>query len=152
MHTYSLFNILVIFELLWDFSDCLFLSLFFLFTVVVFMAPKRKSALSWNPLRSGALSSSDPTPSHIRFHDEDARKDFSKNFSRQVVYLERWVILANFSDTDLPDVIHSRGWESPCVHVFPMHTYSLFNILVIFELLWDFSDCLSLSPSLFCLR
>ena len=34
------------------------------------------------------------------------------------------------------------------VHAFPMHTNYLFNILAIFELLWDFSDCLSLSPSL----
>ena len=54
------------------------------------MAPKRKSAPSWNLLRSGALSlSSDPTPSHIRFRDKDARKDFSKNFSRRGVHLER---------------------------------------------------------------
>ena len=34
------------------------------------------------------------------------------------------------------------------VHAFPMHTYSLFNILVIFEIAWDFFDCLSFSPSL----
>ena len=33
------------------------------------------------------------------------------------------------------------------VHAFPMHTYSLFNILVIFEKCWDFFDCLSLSLS-----
>ena len=61
------------FELLWDFSDCLFLSLSFLFTLVVSMAPKHKSAPSQNPLRSKASSLfSDPTLSHIRFHDEDA--------------------------------------------------------------------------------
>ena len=93
----------------WDFSDCLFLSLSFLFMLVVSMAPKRKSALSRNPLRSGASSSSDPTPSFIRFRDEDARKDFSKKFSRRGVHSECRVILANFADTDLPDVIHSRG-------------------------------------------
>ena len=34
------------------------------------------------------------------------------------------------------------------VHAFSMHTYSLFNIIVIFEIAWDFSDCLSFSPSL----
>ena len=34
------------------------------------------------------------------------------------------------------------------VHAFPMHMYSLFNILAIFELCWDFSDCPSLSLSL----
>ena len=86
----------------------------FLFTLVVSMTPKRKSALSQNPLRSRALSSSNPTPSHIWFHDEDARKDFSENFSRRSVHLERRVILADFADTDLPTVIHSRGCESLC--------------------------------------
>ena len=109
MHTYSIFNILVIFELLWDFSNCLFVpSLSLLFTLVVSMAPKRKSTPSQNPLRSGASSSSDPTPSHIRIHDEDARKDFSENFSRRGVHSERRVILADFADTNLPIVIHSR--------------------------------------------
>ena len=106
---YSLFNILVIFEMCWDFSDCLSLSLSFLFTLVVSMAPKRKSAPSQNPLHSKALSSSsDPTPSHIRFHDEDARKVFLENFSRRGVHSKRRVILADFADTDLPTVIHIR--------------------------------------------
>ena len=80
MHMYSIFNILAIFEMCW--SDCLSLSLSFLFTLVVSMATKCKSASSWNPLRSGALSLSDPTPSSIQFHDEDARKDFSETFSQ----------------------------------------------------------------------
>ena len=44
------------------------------------MAPKRKSTPSRNPLRSEASSSSDPTPSHVRFHDDKARQDFSENF------------------------------------------------------------------------
>ena len=35
------------------------------------------------------------------------------------------------------------------VHTFLMHTYSLFNILAIFELFWDFSDCLLLSLPFF---
>ena len=81
MHTCSIFNILVI-EMCWDFSDCLPLSLSFLFTLVVSIAPKRKSTPSQNPLRSKASSSFDPTPSHIRFRDENAQKDFSENFSR----------------------------------------------------------------------
>ena len=83
MHTYSFFNILAIFEMYWDFSDCLSLSLSFsfLFTLVVSITPKRKSTPSQNPLYSGASSSSDHTPSSIRFCDEDARKDFSENFS-----------------------------------------------------------------------
>ena len=49
------------------------------------MAPKRKSIPSQNPLRSGASPSSspsNPTPSHIRFHDEQAKSDFSENFSQ----------------------------------------------------------------------
>ena len=98
----------------WDFSDCLFLSLSFLFMLVMSMAFKCKSTPSRNPLRSGASSSSDPTPSSIRFRDEDARKDFSKNFSRQGVHSEHQVILADFANTNIPDVIHSRGWESLC--------------------------------------
>ena len=78
------------------------------------MAPRRKSTPSQNPLRSRTLSSSDPTPSHVRFHDEDSQKDFSENFSRRGVHLERRVILTDFADIDLPTVIHSRGWESLC--------------------------------------
>ena len=85
-----------------------------LFTLIVFMAPKCKSTLSQNPLHSGASSSSDPTPSHIRFRDEDTQKDFSENFSRRGVHSKRRVILVDFADTELPDVIHSRGWESLC--------------------------------------
>ena len=79
------------------------------------MAPKRKSAPSWNPIRfEASSSSSDPTLSSLRFCDEDARKDFSKNFSQRGVHSERRVVLADFADTNLPDVIHSRGWESLC--------------------------------------
>ena len=114
MHTYSIFNILVIFEMCWDFSDCLSISLSFLFTLVMSTAPKRKSTPSQNPLRSGASSSFDPTPSHIQFNDEVAQKDLSENFSRQGVHSGRQVILADFTDTDLPNVIHNRGWESLC--------------------------------------
>ena len=86
----------------------------FLFTLVVSMAPKCKSTPSRNPLRSGTSSSSDPTPSHLRFHDDDAHKAFSENFSRCDIHLECQVILADFADTNLPDVIHNRGWESLC--------------------------------------
>ena len=48
------------------------------------MAPKPKFTSSRNPLRSGASSSSspsDPTPSHVKFRDDKAHKDFSENFS-----------------------------------------------------------------------
>ena len=78
------------------------------------MAHRRKSTPAWNPLRSGASSLFDPTLSHIRFRDDDAFKAFSENFSRQGIHLECQVILLDFADTDLPSVIHSRGWESLC--------------------------------------
>ena len=82
MHTYSLFNILVIFELLGNFL-IVFLSLpLFLFTLVMSMAPKRKSISAWNPLHSKASSSSDSAPLSLWFRDDDAHKAFSENFSR----------------------------------------------------------------------
>ena len=117
-HAYVLhFTILALFELFWSFFDCLYVSpslLLFLFTLVVSMAPQRKSTLVWNPLRSGASSSSDSAPIPLRFRDDDAHKAFSENFSRHDIYSERQVILADFADTDLPDVIHSWKWESLC--------------------------------------
>ena len=92
-----------------------FLSLpLFLFTLVVSMTLKRKSTPAWNPLHSGASLSFDPTLSHIRFRDDDAFKAFLGNFSRRDIHLECQVILLDFTDTDLPSVIHSRGWESLC--------------------------------------
>ena len=113
-HTYVLlFNIFDIFENVWVFSK-FFFSSSQLFTLVVSMAPKRKSTPARNPFRSGASSSSDPTLSHIRFRDDDAFKAFSENFSRRGIHSERQVMLSDFADTDLPFVIHSRGWESLC--------------------------------------
>ena len=99
----------------WDFFDCspLFLPLI-LFTLVVSMAPKPKFTPTWNPLRSSASSSSDPSPSNVRFHDDDAFKAFSENFSRRGIHSERQVILSDFAVTDLLSVIHSRRWESLC--------------------------------------
>ena len=114
MHTYFFFNILAIFELFGIFLIVSFFPLSFLFTLVVSMAPKHKSAPSQNPLRSGALFSSNPTPSSFRFCDENAQKGFSENFSRRGVHSECRVILADFADTDLPDVIHSLDWKSLC--------------------------------------
>ena len=78
------------------------------------MAPKRKSTLARNLLRSDASSSSDPSPSNVWFCHDDAFKAFSENFSRQGIHLKRQVILSDFANTDLPSVIHSRGWESLC--------------------------------------
>ena len=115
MYTYLIFNIFDIIDIAWDFSDCfsLFLPLN-LFTLVVSMAPKRKSTPARNPLCSDAFSSTDPSPSNVWFHDDDAFKTFSENFSRRGIHSERQVILSDFADTDLPSVIHSRGWESLC--------------------------------------
>ena len=52
------------------------------------MAPKRKSAPSRDLFHFGA-STSDSTPSHVRFYDEKARTDFSKNLSRYDIHSER---------------------------------------------------------------
>ena len=76
------------------------------------MAPKCKSTPARNPLRSGSFSSSDPSPFTVRFHDDDAFKAFLENFSRRGIHSECQVVLSDFADTDLPFVIHSRGWES----------------------------------------
>ena len=115
MHTYLLFNIFDIIVVAWNFFDCssFFLPLF-LFMLVVSMAPKRKSTQTWNPLHSGASLSSDPSPFNVRFHDDDAFKAFSENFSRRGIHSECQVVLSDFANTDLPSVIHSRGWDSLC--------------------------------------
>ena len=78
------------------------------------MTPKRKSTPTRNPLHSDTSSSSDFAPLSLRFRDDDAHKAFSENFSRRGIHSERQVILSNFADTDLPSVIHNRGWESLC--------------------------------------
>ena len=114
MHTYLFFSILLILICAWYFSVCPSLSLSF-FQLVCFMAPKHKSTPSQNPLRSRATSSSpsaDSTPSHVRFCDEKAHTNFSKNFSRHDIHSECQVVLLDFSNTGLPTVIYSGGWES----------------------------------------
>ena len=114
IHTYSFFNILIIFELLGTFL-IVFLSLpLFLFTVVVSMAPKHKSTPARNLLHSGASSSSNSVPLSLWFRDDDAHKAFSENFSRRGIHSEHQVILAGFTDTELSTIIHNREWESLC--------------------------------------
>ena len=97
-----------------DFLIVSFFPLSILFMLVVFMAPKHKSTTAQNLLLSGASSSSDSAPLSLQFRDDDAHKAFSENFSRRGIHSKRQVILADFADTDLPTVIHSRGWESLC--------------------------------------
>ena len=86
------------------------------------MAPKRKSALSRNPL-------------HIRFYDEKACQDFSENFSRRGIHSERQVVLSDFFDTALPTIILSRGWKSlydilvSCTSVIIQEFYSKMHVL-----------------------
>ena len=78
------------------------------------MAPTHKSTPSWNPLHSGASTSSDPTPFSVRFCDDKAKMDFFENFSKRGVHSKCQVILSDFSNTNLPTIIHSKGWESLC--------------------------------------
>ena len=94
-------------------SLSLSLSLSLFLSVSCSMAPKCKSASSWNSLHSRA-SSSNSTPFHIRFHDEKAHTDFSENFSRRDIHSECQVVLSIISDIDIPIVIYSRSWESLC--------------------------------------
>ena len=107
-----------IFFLLWIVLGLFWLSFslspLILFTLVVSMAPKRKSTLAQNPLRSGTSSSSDHAPLSLRFRDDDAHNEFLENFSRQGIHSEHRVILGHFADTDLHTVIHSREWEPLC--------------------------------------
>ena len=87
-----------------------FLSLpLLLFTLIMSMAPKRKSTSARTLLHSDASSFSDSAPLSLQFRDDDAHKAFLENFARRDVHSERQVILADFVDTDLPDVIHSWG-------------------------------------------
>ena len=95
----------------WYFSSSLSL------LVSLLMTPKKSQfTLSRNALHFRASSSSfvDPYPSHVRFHDDKACKDFSENFSRHGIPSEHQVILLDFFDTNLPTIIYSRGWESLC--------------------------------------
>ena len=102
----------------WCFSYCLSFSPSLSVSYVsCVMAPKRKSIPSWNPLHSVASSSSppsDPTPSHVWFHDKKAKLDFSEKFSWRGIHSECQVVLSDFSNIDLPTIIHSRCWESLC--------------------------------------
>ena len=106
----SIYSYILICLVLFCVSLFLPFSLFILVSCI--MALKWKSTPSQNPLHSGASSSSEPTPFHVRFRDEKARKDFLKNFSRRGIHSEHQVILSDFFDIDLPTVIYSRGWES----------------------------------------
>ena len=108
MHTYLLFSILLILICAWYFSVCLSPSLSFFRLVCSMASKKSKSTPSWNSLSSWA-STSDSTPSLVRFRDEKAHTDFSENFSWCGIHLECRVVLSDFFDTDLPTIIYNRG-------------------------------------------
>ena len=114
MHMYLTFSMFLYTDCDWCFFACLSLYLSLLLSVSCSMVPKQKSTLSWIPLRSRASFSSDHTPSYVQFRDDKAWQDFLEKFSRRGVHSECQVILSNFSNIDLPTVIHSRGWESLC--------------------------------------
>ena len=78
------------------------------------MALKHKSTPAWNPLGFGSSSSSDTPHLQVWFHDVKAHQDFLENFQRWGVHLEHHVILSDFSNTPLPYVIRTWGWESLC--------------------------------------
>ena len=114
MHMYFFSHILSIVNCFGTFLIVSFSLPLFLFMLIVSMAPKHKSTPARNPLRSGVSSSFDFAPFSLRFLDYDTHKAFSKNFSRWGIHLECQVVLSDFADTDLPSIIHSRGWESLC--------------------------------------
>ena len=109
-----LFNILDIFEFFGAFLIVYFFSLSILFTLVMSMAPKHKSTPARNPLHFDASSSSYSAPLSLQFHDDDAHNAFSENFSRRSIHSKRQGILVDFTNTNLPTVIHNQGWESLC--------------------------------------
>ena len=92
-------------------SLCAFLSLSF--SDRLRMAPKPKSTPTWNPLGSRSSSSDPPVPPlHVWFRDGKAQQDFLENFQKHGVHPECHVVLSHFSDTPLPAVIQTQGWES----------------------------------------
>ena len=115
-HAYIPYILYILIYWLYLVLFCVFLSLplSLLFTLVALWHLNVNLLRSENPLHSGSSTSSNPTPSSVRFHDDKAQQDFSKNFSRRGVHLERQVILVDFADTNLPPVIHNQGWESLC--------------------------------------
>ena len=85
------------------------LSLSFSLSDRLHMAPKHKSTPAQNPLNSESFSSDLTPPLHVRFHDGKVEQDFLENFQRRGVHPKRHVILSDFSNTPLSDVIWIRG-------------------------------------------
>ena len=81
MHMYFFSHILIIVNCFGTFLIVSFSLPLLLVTLVVSMAPKRKSTLTRNPLHFGASSFSDHAPLSLRFRNDDAYKAFTENFS-----------------------------------------------------------------------
>ena len=111
-HAYVTYILYILIYWLWLVLFCMFLSPSLSLVTLVASWHLNVSLLCLE--NSGASTSSNPTPSHVRFCDDKAWQDFSENFSRRGIYSEHQVILLDFSNLDLPTVIHSRGWESLC--------------------------------------
>ena len=67
--------ILIYLNYIWDFF-IVSLSPFLRLRWSASMAPKRKSAPCWNPIRFGASFSADTTPFSVWFCDEKSKSDF----------------------------------------------------------------------------
>ena len=114
MHLYVFSHILLIVNYFGTFLIVFFSLPLLLVMLVVSMAPKCKSTPAWNPFHSDASTSSDHAPLSLCFHNDDAYKAFTENFSRRGIHSKRQVILGHFADTDLLTVIHIREWEFLC--------------------------------------
>ena len=109
-HVYAYFmHIFSLFFLLCSAGDVFSLFLPFSLLDRLRIAPKHKSTPPRNPLNSESFSSDATPPLHVRFHDGKVEQDFLENFQRRGVHPKRHVILSDFSNTPLSDVIWIRG-------------------------------------------
>ena len=125
MHTYLHFPIFLYWFVLVLF--CLSLSLSF-YALACSMAPKHKFAPSWNPFCSGA-SSSNSTPSHVRFCDEKVRTGFLKNFSQWAFIQNAKSLYRTFPILTLP-LSSTIGVGSHCVTSWSLVLSWLFSNLL----------------------
>ena len=122
MHVYLFSYILIIVNCFGTFLIVSFSLSLLLVTLVMSMAPKRKSTSARNPLHSDASSFFDHAPLSFWFCNDDAYKAFTENFSRRGIHLERRVILGHFANTDLPTnsgvLLHMHGIDRSVLHFF----------------------------------
>ena len=112
MHTYLTLYIFLCIDCDWCFFACISLS--FLLSVSCSMEPKRKSTPSWNPLHSGASSSFDPTPSHVRFRDVNPNRTSLRTFLDEAFIQNAKSFYWTFPTLTYPLSFIVGGWESLC--------------------------------------